>query len=224
MQGWYLFISLRSVGGLYLDSVTCQMESDRSPMNSSIVQSFGISPIRRLRARFVSGLSWEETGPSQTAVVFSQSTSTCLHRGIPEHPHTIGMVKNQAAGDTLRLAAWISMDPLEITIIHSTFNSDMSHAPSHEGHVHGRFAISEISSILVRVACAVDVSGIVGAATFAATAIIYAVVGCPALVNKVVWVVSQVGGRAPSWPKLGEDPNSVDWSWAGVDPPSTLHS
>ena len=69
-----------------------------------------------------------------------------------------------------------------------------------------------------------DVSGIVGAATFAATAIIYAVVGCPALVNKVVWVVSQVGGRAPSWPKLGEDPNSVDWSWAGVDPPSTLHS
>ncbi|CAK9003153.1 unnamed protein product [Durusdinium trenchii] len=35
-----------------------------------------------------------------------------------------------------------------------------------------------------KVACAVDVSGIVGAATFAATAIIYAVVGCPALVNK----------------------------------------
>ena len=35
-----------------------------------------------------------------------------------------------------------------------------------------------------RVSCAVDVSGIVGAATFAASTIILAVAGCPAILDK----------------------------------------
>jgi len=35
-----------------------------------------------------------------------------------------------------------------------------------------------------RVSCSVDVSGIVGAATFAASTIILAVAGCPAILDK----------------------------------------